>query len=69
MVRLAVNNAAGQEVAELVHGARPVGSYALAWDGRDQAGDIVPPGLYLVTLSVDGDARQTRRARTVGVAY
>jgi flagellar hook assembly protein FlgD len=41
----------------------------LAWDGRDQAGDRVPPGLYLVTLTVDGDARQTRRARTVGVAY
>ena len=40
----------------------------LAWDGRNSAGARVPPGLYLVSLFVDGDARQTRRARTVSVA-
>ena len=41
----------------------------LSWDGRNDDGVIVPPGLYLVSLFVDGDARDTRHARTVGVAY
>ena len=74
-VTVQVFDLSGQLVRSLYSGSDLSGHFdakrvpQLAWDGRDQAGDIVPPGLYLVTLSVDGDARQTRRARTVGVAY
>ena len=65
----------GRRVRTLYQGADLSGHYdartvsELAWDGRDDAGAMVPPGLYLVSLFVDGDARQTRHARTVGVAY
>lgn len=74
-VTVQVFDLSGRLVKSLYNGADLSGHYdareipQLAWDGRDQAGDIVPPGLYLITLAVDGDARQTRRARTVGVAY
>ncbi len=41
----------------------------LVWDGADDGGDIVPPGVYLVRLQVDGDARSGEGLRTIGVAY
>ena len=65
----------GRLVHSLYNGADLSGHFdarvvpQLAWDGRNSAGARVPPGLYLVSLFVDGDARQTRRARTVSVAY
>ena len=39
------------------------------WDGRDQAGHRVPPGLYLLELHLDGDAHQQRVRRVVSVVY
>jgi len=50
------------------------GPYAIEWDGRDDSGRLVPPGLYLVQLSVDTDiegaqVKNTHVLRTVSVAY
>ena len=39
------------------------------WDGRDQAGQLVPPGLYLLELHLDGDAHQQRVRRVISVVY
>ena len=41
----------------------------LSWAGIDEQGERVPPGLYLVRLNIDGDARSGAAVRTVGVAY
>lgn len=56
--------------------ARPfsTGPYAIEWDGRDDGGRMVPPGLYLVELSVETDiegaqVKDARVLRTVAVAY
>ena len=46
------------------------GLYRLIWDGRDEGGTLVSPGLYLARVEIDGDARDTNSAaRLVGVAY
>ena len=69
-VAVQVFDLSGRLVKSLYAGADLSGHYDhLSWDGRDASGNRVPPGLYLVSLSVDGDARQTSRVRTVGVAY
>ncbi|MDP6700433.1 MAG: hypothetical protein QGH25_12345, partial [Candidatus Latescibacteria bacterium] len=74
-VEVKVFDLTGRRVRTLYQGADLSGHYdartvsELAWDGRDDTGAMVPPGLYLISLLVDGDARQTHRARTVGVAY
>ena len=69
-VAVHVFDLSGRLVKSLYSGADLSGHYDhLSWDGRDAHGKRVPPGLYLVSLSVDGDARQTSRVRTVGVAY
>ena len=45
------------------------GTRHFTWDGRDQAGHRVPPGLYLLELHLDGDAHQQRVRRVVSVVY
>lgn len=69
-VEVRVFDLSGRLVKPLYSGAELSGHYDhLSWDGRDAHGNRVPPGLYLVSLSVNGDARQTHRVRPVGVAY
>ena len=41
----------------------------LDWEVRDDRGDPLPPGLYLVQLRVEGDARSTSAVRALGIAY
>ena len=56
--------------------ARPfsTGPYEIEWDGRDDGGRVVPPGLYVVQLSVDTDiegaqVKDAHVLRTISVAY
>ena len=39
------------------------GSYSIAWDGRDEAGELVPPGVYAVRLKLGVDIEHTGVAR------
>jgi gliding motility-associated-like protein len=42
------------------------------WDGRDNAGDLVPPGIYLFKIEVDADASEASRTveqHLISVAY
>ncbi len=59
-VTLEVYNLAGQQVARLVYGLREAGSYALTWDGRDNADRELASGVYIYRLQV-GQNMQTRR--------
>ena len=54
--------------------ALSAGSYEISWDGRDEDGDLVPPGLYCVRLHIRtntaGAAVDNKTVlRTVAVAY
>ncbi|NKB67408.1 MAG: hypothetical protein GKR89_10135 [Candidatus Latescibacteria bacterium] len=39
------------------------------WDGRDGQGAVVAPGIYLLSVAVEADARTDRRQRLIHVAY
>ena len=59
---------AGQVLAERSQ-AVTAGVQDFTWDGRDQAGQLVPPGLYLLELHLDGDAHQQRVRHVISVVY
>ena len=48
------------------------GRQNFAWDGRDDNGALVPPGLYLAQIEVDADqagAAGQKRSRPIAVVY
>ena len=58
--RLAVYDVLGRTVRVLGDSRRPAGEYTAVWDGRDEAGQPVAPGLYLYRLEAGG-ARHVRK--------
>lgn len=68
LLRLRLYNLAGQLFAEQSQTVA-AGTQHLAWDGRDQNGQWVAPGLYLLELYIEGDARQQRVQRAVSIVY
>lgn len=50
-------------------GAALNGKYTQIWDGRDDQGRVVPPGIYLYQIEVNAEAGVERRQGVVQVAY
>ena len=72
-VRLAIFDLSGRRVREVVERRGELrGQYAMIWDGRDEAGTVVAPGIYLARVEVEtdsGSANRTSLQRPVYVAY
>lgn len=69
-VNIGIYDLTGRLVYTLHDGPQPKGRYNdKRWDGRDERGQWVVPGLYVVRVSVDGDARDDAQARVVAVVY
>ena len=74
-IQVALFDLSGRRLATIFEHQGGNGTYTSAgfagldWEGRDDRGNPLPPGLYLVQLKVEGDARSTSAARAVGVAY
>ena len=45
------------------------GAPGLVWDGRDAAGSLVPPGLYLIRVSAQLGRGDETVMRTIAVIY
>lgn len=59
-VTIKVHNLLGQEVKTLVAEEKGAGIYTLQWNGKDNAGNDVPSGMYLYTMRA-GNFVQTKR--------
>jgi hypothetical protein len=53
-VRLAIHDVSGRRVRTLEDAAREPGAGVLRWDGRDERGARVAPGVYLVQMRSQG---------------
>jgi 3-phytase len=63
-VKLAVLNLMGQTVRTLAAGRMAGGDYAARWDGRNDGGEIVPSGTYLIQLQ-SGNRTQIKKLMMV----
>ncbi len=61
LVTITVYDLLGRAVRTLVDEARPVGTYHIAWDGRDAGGRAVASGTYFYRLRV-GEAVASKQA-------
>lgn len=62
-VRLDVLDARGARVRTLAAGALPAGEHRLRWDGDDERGGRVAPGLYFARLACGDGSRAVRLLR------
>ena len=70
-VELTLFDLSGRRVRRLRAGQRhgPAPLSLDSWDGRDDRQRLVPPGLYLLQLSVMTDTGSDKRTQLVGLAY
>ena len=69
-VEVALYDLSGRRVRVFFAGDEANGRYTdKVWDGRDDQGQPVPPGLYVARVFVAGDSGDAEQSRVVGVAY
>jgi hypothetical protein len=73
-IRVCIYTLRGETVAELEaeeeRGKTGLsGRYRAAWDGRDDSGDILFPGIYLCRIEVDAEVGKAAVTRTIAVAF
>ncbi|MXY84311.1 MAG: hypothetical protein F4Y91_20180 [Gemmatimonadetes bacterium] len=68
-LRVAIFDLAGRPVRHLYDALDQSGRFARLWDGRDDAGQLVPPGNYVFSVALDAKTGQARAVAAVGVVY
>jgi len=59
----------GRRVVEVYRGVADSGRFFADWDGRDESGELLPPGLYLLRLEVETDEGIDTRNQIISLAY
>ena len=68
-VAVEVWDLSGHRVRQVYSGADGIGEYERAWDGRDETGGLVPPGIYLYRVSVDADREKVEKTGVLYATY
>ncbi len=68
-IKVAIYDLAGRLIRTLVDRDQVGGIYTESWDGKNGAGEAVPPGNYLVVLEVQSGIGDFVRMGTIAVAY
>ena len=61
---LALFDLQGRKLRTLLKGTYPAGEQSVLWDGRDDAGNRIAPGVYLARLASGGEQRLVKLARS-----
>lgn len=68
-VRAEVYDLSGRSVGVALDGQAGSGRFTEAWNGRDGSGSVLPPGLYILKLSLDADKGVDVRQAVVSLVY
>jgi len=59
----------GRRIRTLIARTATTGAHEFTWDGRDDSGRKVSPGVYLYRISLDADKRKEENLGSIAVAY
>ena len=59
----------GRRIGEVFRGPAQSGQFRVSWDGRNQKGQLLHPGLYILRLEVETDRGNRARMRIVSLAF
>lgn len=68
-VEVVAYDLSGRPVHRLYRASDRSGPNQVRWDGRDDAGAVVPPGMYLLRLEAATDAGIATQMRSIAVVY
>ena len=68
-VHLNVYTLNGRRVKRLTVGDQGSGQQQLSWDCRDELGQRLTPGVYLVEVALESEFGEARQLRSLGIAY
>lgn len=68
-VELNIYDLQGGLVGRVDLGLQSAGPQRVEWDGRDGAGRVLAPGLYLLEIALRAEFKTFRHLRPIGVAY
>ena len=68
-VEVLIYDLSGRLVRRLIDGKAISGRFRQAWNGRDGAGNIVPPGHYVVSIQLRAGTGSVREIKMVRVTY
>ena len=68
-VTVEMRDLSGRRVRQVYSGADGIGEYERAWDGRDEAGGLVPPGIYLYRVWANTDQEKVEKTGVVYATY
>lgn len=69
-VHISIYDLSGQRIRILHDGPERNGRYEdKSWDGRDDQGEMVAPGIYIVRLEVTGDAETDSQSQVIALVY
>ena len=68
-VDVTVFDLAGRRVRRLFSGEEIIGSHSWSWNGRGDSGDLLPPGIYVVAVTVGAGRENLVRTGTIALAY
>lgn len=68
-IRVTIYDIGGGVVTNIMNEPGLYGGYQLSWDGRDDSGQQVLPGIYVWKIEVDTDSKHVARMGTITVIY
>ena len=68
-LQVAIYDLAGQQVRALTNETATAGSFDFIWDGRNESGGTVAPGLYFYRIDLTGDDQEVEQLGTIAVVY
>ena len=68
-VMIEIYDLAGRRFNVVATGAAESGRFSTVWNGRDDGGNVLPPGLYIIRLVVETDDGTAAKQRTVSLVY